>query len=95
MGGTEAGDAFDDIPVGSLPVSSGRTMHFSGMTVLRVENGPITEELGVDEGVTALKMLGLVPQREREQVERRTVRRRPLPTAMSLVAAAAREQLRT
>jgi hypothetical protein len=29
--------------------------------VLRVENGLITEELGIDDGVTVLKQLGLIP----------------------------------
>ncbi len=61
-GGTQTGDAFDDIPVGALPAASGKAMRFSGITVLRVENGLITEELGLDDGVTALKMLGLIPQ---------------------------------
>ena len=37
-------------------------MRFSGTTVLKVENGLITEEIGLDDGVTALKMLGLIPQ---------------------------------
>jgi len=60
-GGTQTGDAFDDIPVGSLPAGAGKTMRFSGITVLKVENGLITEELGLDDGVTALKMLGLIP----------------------------------
>jgi predicted ester cyclase len=61
-GGTQTGDAFDDIPVGSLPAGSGKAMHFSGITVLKVENGLITQELGIDDGVVALKMLGLIPQ---------------------------------
>jgi predicted ester cyclase len=61
-GGTQTGDAFDDLPVGSLPAGSGKTMRFSGITVLKVENGLITEEVGLDDGVTALKMLGLIPQ---------------------------------
>ncbi len=61
-GGTQTGDAFDDIPVGSLPAGTGKRMQFTGMTVLRVENGLITEEIGLDDGVTALKMLGLIPQ---------------------------------
>lgn len=61
-GGTQTGDAFDDIPVGSLPAGSGKAMRFSGITVLKVENGLITEELGLDDGVTALKMLGLIAQ---------------------------------
>ncbi len=61
-GGTQTGDAFDDIPVGSLPARSGKAMHFSGITILKVENGLITQELGIDDGVVALKMLGLIPQ---------------------------------
>jgi hypothetical protein len=35
-------------------------MHFTGMTVLRVENGKILEEIGLDDGVTALMQLGLL-----------------------------------
>ncbi len=61
-GGTQTGDAFDDISVGSLPAGSGRTMRFTGVTVLKVENGLIAEEIGLDDGVTALKALGLIPQ---------------------------------
>lgn len=61
-GGTQTGDAFDDIHVGSLPAASGKTMRFSGTTVLKVENGLITEEIGLDGGVTALKQLDLIPQ---------------------------------
>ncbi len=61
-GGTQTGDAFDDVPVGSLPAGTGKGMQFTGVTVLRVENGLITEEIGLDDGVTALKMLGLIPQ---------------------------------
>ena len=60
-GGTQSGDAFDDIPVSSLPAGTGRRMQFTGMTVLKVEDGLITEEIGLDDGVTALKQLGLIP----------------------------------
>jgi predicted ester cyclase len=59
-GGTHTGDAFSDLPVGSLPAGSGKKMRFTGTTVLRVKNGLITEELGIDDGVTALKQLGLI-----------------------------------
>jgi predicted ester cyclase len=59
-GGTHTGEAFNDIPVGSLPKSSGKTMHFTGITILKVENGKITEELGLDDGVQALQQLGII-----------------------------------
>jgi len=62
-GGTHTGDTFDDITIGSLPAGSGKTMRFTGTTVLKVENGRITEEIGLDDGVTALKMLDLIPQK--------------------------------
>jgi predicted ester cyclase len=61
-GGTHTGDAFDDMPVGALPARTGKTMRFTGITVLRVENGLITEELGLDDGVTVLRQLGLIPE---------------------------------
>ncbi|MFF3469199.1 ester cyclase [Streptomyces sp. NPDC001984] len=35
-GGTQTGDAFDDMPIGSLPAKSGKTMRFTGTTVLKV-----------------------------------------------------------
>jgi hypothetical protein len=35
-------------------------MHFTGTTVLRVENGRIAEEVGLDDGVTALTQLGIL-----------------------------------
>jgi hypothetical protein len=38
----------------------GRKMHFTGTTVLRLENGKIVEEIGLDDGVTALTQLGLI-----------------------------------
>jgi predicted ester cyclase len=53
--------AFDDLPLGSLPASTGKRMHFTGTTVLKVENGLITEEIGLDDGVTVLKQLGIIP----------------------------------
>ena len=59
-GGTQTGDAFDDMPIGSLPADSGKTMRFTGTTVLKVENGLITEEIGLDDGVTVLQQLGLI-----------------------------------
>ena len=60
-GGTHTGPAFADLPVGGLPAQTGRAMRFTGTTVLKVENGLITEEIGLDDGVTALQHLGLIP----------------------------------
>ena len=59
-GGTHTGPAFSDFLVGSLPAKSGRKMHFTGTTVLRIENGKVKEEIGLDDGVTALQQLGLL-----------------------------------
>jgi predicted ester cyclase len=56
------GGPFRDLPVGSLLEGSGKKMRFTGITVLRVKNGLITEELGLDDGVTVLKQLGLIPK---------------------------------
>ena len=59
-GGTHTGPAFDDFLVGALPAASGRKMRFTGTTVLRVEDGRVAEEIGLDDGVTALTQLGLI-----------------------------------
>jgi predicted ester cyclase len=59
-GGTHTGPAFDDFLIGSLPPATGRKMHFTGTTVLRVVDGLITEEVGLDDGVTALQQLGIL-----------------------------------
>jgi predicted ester cyclase len=59
-GGTHTGPAFSDFLTGSLPAASGRKMHFTGTTVLRVENGKISEEVGLDDGVAALTQLGIL-----------------------------------
>src|SRR6202790_5261519 len=59
-GGTHTGPAFSDFLVGSLPAASGRKMHFTGHTVLRVKDGKIAEEIGLDDGVAALQQLGIL-----------------------------------
>jgi predicted ester cyclase len=59
-GGAHTGPAFSDFLVGSLPDASGRKMHFTGTTVLRVQDGMILEEVGLDDGVTALQQLGIL-----------------------------------
>jgi predicted ester cyclase len=59
-GGTHTGPAFDDFLAGTLSPATGRKMHFTGTTVLKVVNGKIVEENGLDDGVTALTQLGLL-----------------------------------
>jgi len=59
-GGTHTGPAFRDFLAGSLPAKTGRTMRFTGMTVLKLKDGRILEEVGLDDGVTALQQLGLI-----------------------------------
>jgi predicted ester cyclase len=61
-GGAQTGEAFDDMPIGELPAGTGKSMRFTGITVLKVENGLITEELGLDDGVTVLQQLGLITE---------------------------------
>ena len=59
-GVTHTCPAFDDFLVGSLPARSGRKMRFTGTTVLRVSGGRIAEEIGLDDGSTALQQLGIL-----------------------------------
>lgn len=59
-GGTHTGPAFNDFLVGALPAATGKIMRFTGTTVLRLKDGLIVEELGLDDGVTALTQLGLI-----------------------------------
>jgi len=59
-GGTHTGPAFKDFLAGALPPKTGRKMQFTGVTVLRLKDGKIVEEIGLDDGVTALTQLGLL-----------------------------------
>ena len=59
-GGTHTGPAFKDFLAGALPANTGRKMRFTGVTVLKVKDGKITEEIGLDDGVAALTQLGLL-----------------------------------
>jgi len=59
-GGTHTGPAFKDFLAGGLPANTGREMHFTGVTVLKLKDGKIVEEIGLDDGVTALSQLGLL-----------------------------------
>jgi predicted ester cyclase len=59
-GGTHTGPAFNDFLAGGLPAATGRKMHFTGTTVLKVVGGKIVQEIGLDDGVTALTQLGLL-----------------------------------
>jgi predicted ester cyclase len=59
-GGTQTGEAFDDMPIGALPAGTGKAMRFTGTTVLKVVDGLIVEEIGLDDGVSVLQQLDLI-----------------------------------
>src|SRR6201987_2736046 len=59
-GATDTGRPFNGFLAGGLPAATGRKMHFTGTTVLKVLDGKIVEEIGLDDGVTALTQLGLL-----------------------------------
>src|ERR1700751_1248582 len=59
-GGPQKGPGFKVFLAGGLPAATGRKMHFTGTTVLKVINGKIAEEIGLDDGVRALTQLGLI-----------------------------------
>jgi predicted ester cyclase len=59
-GGTHTGPAFKDFLAGSLPANTGRKMHFTGVTALKLKDGKIIEENGLDDGVKALVQLKLL-----------------------------------
>ena len=59
-GGTHTGPAFKDFLAGGLPANTGRKMHFKGVTVLKIKDGKVLEEIGLDDGVAALTQLGLL-----------------------------------
>jgi predicted ester cyclase len=61
-GGTHTGASFNDWPVGSLPAATGKKMRFTGTTVFRVVDGKVKEEIGLDDGLTALMQLQLVKE---------------------------------
>lgn len=59
-GGAQTGEAFDDMPFGGLPAGTGKAMRFTGISILKVVDGLIGEEIGIDDGVTALQQLDLI-----------------------------------
>ena len=62
-GGTHTGVPMTDLPLGGLPQgNTGKVMRFTGTTLLKLQDGLIVEEIGLDDGVTVLKQLGLIPQ---------------------------------
>jgi predicted ester cyclase len=59
-GGTHTGPAFSDFIIGGLPTASGKKMLFPGISILKVQNGLIVEEVGQDDGLIAMQQLGIV-----------------------------------
>ena len=72
-GGTHTGPAFNDFLIGGLPAATGRKMHFTGTTVLKVIDCKIVEEIGLDDAVTALNVSHCFARGQRgegKQIER-------------------------
>lgn len=62
-GGTHTGAPMTDLPLGGLSEpNTGKVMRFTGTTILKVENGLITQEVGLDDGVSVLQQLGLIDE---------------------------------
>lgn len=59
-GGTHTGTAYDGFAFGSLSAATGKKMHFTGISVLKVIDGKVVEERGLNDGLTALLQLGLI-----------------------------------
>ena len=59
-GGTHTGTAYDGFAFGSLPAATGKKMQFTGTSVLKVIDGKVVEERGLDDGLTALLQLGMI-----------------------------------
>jgi predicted ester cyclase len=59
-GGTHISPAFSDFRMGSIAAASGRKTHFTGIPVLRLQDGHIAEELGQEDALPAMQQLGLL-----------------------------------
>jgi predicted ester cyclase len=68
-GGTHTGPAFSDFRMGSIPAATGRRIQFAGTSIIRLEQGRIAEELGQEDGLTAMMQLGLIKTPELDTVE--------------------------
>lgn len=72
------------MPYGLVPTATDKTMRFTSATVLKVQNGLITGEIGLYDGVTALRQLGHVSAHGNHPLTGRTAvagphRRRGIP----------------
>ena len=61
-GGTHTGPAFSDFLMGGLPAATGRKMHFTGTTVLKVVNGKISIDSEMGRGSTIYARVPLNPK---------------------------------
>ncbi|TKG94301.1 ester cyclase [Puteibacter caeruleilacunae] len=59
-GGTHTGPEFKDLPAGKLPENSGKKIHFTGMTIFKIVDGKIVEEIGEEDALKAALQLGVV-----------------------------------
>ena len=60
-GGTHTGKGYK-LAMGSLPDNTGKKMHFTGTSVIRIKDGKVVEDIGEEGVFTALKMLGVIKE---------------------------------
>ena len=60
-GGTHTGAPYK-LQMGELPANTGRKMHFSGTSVIKIKDGKIIEDIGEEGAFQAMKMLGTIQE---------------------------------
>ena len=59
-GGTHTGPEFSDLPAGTLLENSGKKIHFTGMSIFKLENGKIVSEIGEEDALKAALQLEVI-----------------------------------
>lgn len=59
-GGTHTGIALPDFPGGPIPVATGKKVRFTGITIYRLQEGKVAEEITEEGAWAMLKQIGLI-----------------------------------
>jgi predicted ester cyclase len=60
-GGTHTGAPYK-LQMGELPANTGRKMHFTGTSVIKIQNGKVVEDIGEEGAFAAMKQLGTIQE---------------------------------